>query len=282
MANILIMGCGDLGGAAGGVLAAAGHTVWGLRRQPEQIPQPIRPLHGDFAEPDALPALPADVDTVYFIATPGEFTAAGYRRAFVDGLRNTLSALEQAHQQPRRIVFVSSTSVYGANDGRRVAENSPPAPARFSGQLLLEAENLLHQSPFAGVVVRFAGIYGPGREYLLRKVREGVRGQDEPPTWTNRIHRDDCVGLLTHLFHMRGPQPLYIGVDDHPALRHEVLAWLAQEMRLDPRGTPAVPAGAAHGKRCDNARLHQSGYRLHYPDYRAGYRALLGARGARD
>ncbi|WP_018860607.1 MULTISPECIES: SDR family oxidoreductase [unclassified Thioalkalivibrio] len=275
MANILIMGCGDLGCGVGERLAAAGHSVWGLRRQPERIPEPIRPLAGDFACADALPPLPPALDTVYFIATPGEFTEEAYRRAYVDGLRNTLAALEQGHQRPRRIVFVSSTSVFGADDGRWVDETSPAEPTRFSGRCLLEAEQLLADSAFAGVVVRFGGIYGPGREYHLRKVREGVRGQHEAPVWTNRIHREDCVGLLTHLFHLDTPEPLYLGVDDAPALRHELLGWLAQKLAIDPPGTPPMPAGDVRGKRCRNDRLHASGYRLRYPDYRTGYRALL-------
>ncbi len=275
MANILIMGCGDLGCAVGDRLAADGHDVWGLRRRPEQIPEPIQPLAGNFSVADRLPELPPALDTVYFIATSGEFTEAAYRRAYVDGLRNTLAALERARQHPRRIVFVSSTSVFGADDGRWVDETSPAEPTRFSGRYLLEAEQLLAASPFAGVVVRFGGIYGPGREYHLRKVREGVRGQHEAPVWTNRIHREDCVGLLTHLFHLDNPEPLYLGVDDEPALRHELLGWLAQAMGIDPQSAPPMPAGETRGKRCRNERLHASGYRLQYPDYRVGYRALL-------
>ena len=275
MANILIMGCGDLGCAVGDRLAADGHDVWGLRRRPEQIPEPIQPLAGNFSVADGLPELPPALDTVYFIATPGEFTEAAYRRAYIDGLRNALAALVRAQQQPRRIVFVSSTSVFGADDGRWVDEDSPTEPTRFSGRCLREAEQLLADSPFPGVVVRFGGIYGPGREYHLRKVREGIRGQHEAPVWTNRIHRDDCVGLLTHLFHLDNPEPLYLGVDDEPALRHELLAWLAQAMEIDPPGAPPMPEGAVSGKRCRNARLHASGYRLQYPDYRVGYRALL-------
>ena len=275
MANILIMGCGDLGTAVGQQLAAAGHRVWGLRRQAERIPSPIRPLAGDFTRPDGLPELPAALDTVYFIATPGAFADVAYRRAYVDGLRHTLAALERGGQQPRRVVFVSSTSVYGADDGRWVDEDSITAPVRFSGQRLLQAEELLRASPFPGVVVRFGGIYGPGREYHLRKVREGVRGLHEEPVWTNRIHRDDCVGLLSHLFALDRVEPLYLGVDDEPVLRHELLAWLAQEMGLDPPGTPPMPAGEMHGKRCRNRRLHASGYRLLHPDFRHGYCALL-------
>ncbi len=275
MANILIMGCGDLGGATGQRLAEAGHTVWGLRRHPEHIPAPIHPLAGDFGIPDGLPSLPPNLDTVYFIATPGEFTDAAYRRAYVDGLRNTLGALERGGQRPRRVIFTSSTSVYGADDGRWIDETSPTEPTRFSGRRLCEAEELLSRSPFPGVVVRFGGIYGPGREYHLRKVREGIRGQHEPPVWTNRIHRDDCVGLLVHLFGLGSPEPLYLGVDDAPALRHELLAWLAQQMELDPPGEPPTPPGEVCGKRCQNTRLHTSGYGLRYPDYRSGYRALL-------
>ena len=69
-------------------------------------------------------------------------------------------------------------------------------------------------------------------------------------------------------------EPIYIGVDDRPELQYEVESWLAREMGLDLKKAQSV-AESASGKRCVNDLLHASGYRLRYPDYMAGYRAVL-------
>jgi nucleoside-diphosphate-sugar epimerase len=128
-------------------------------------------------------------------------------------------------------------------------------------------------------VVRFGGIYGPGRTRLIDSVRSG-QARCEPGLYTNRIHRDDCAGVLEHLLALAAPAPLYIGVDDEPALQCEVLRWLAQQLGVP----PPVPSGAPDdsrrrggNKRCCNARLRASGYRLLYPSYCEGYTALLRA-----
>lgn len=277
MANVLIAGCGDLGSGVGLALADAGHQVWGLRRRPEQIPAPIRPLGGDFSRPDGLPELPDALDVVYFIATPGRFEDEAYRLAYVEGMRHLLAALDRQEQSPGRIILVSSSSVYGVTDGGWVDEDTPAEPGGFSGQRLLEAEQLLAESPHPGVIIRFGGIYGPGRERMLRKVRNGEPVVTDPPQYTNRIHRDDCVGALVHLFGLEHPAPLYLGVDNHPCTQEELTDWLADRIGLPRPPKETGSAGGVRGsnKRCRNDRLVASGYRLRYPDYRAGYEAML-------
>ncbi len=273
MKQVLIVGCGDLGTGTGLALAAEGHQVWGVRRRPEEIPAPINPLAGDFSHPDDLPDFPRELDTVYFIATPDEYNDAGYRAAYVDGLANVLERLESDGLSPRRVIFVSSTGVYGQNDGSWVEEDSAAEPTRFSGRRLLEAERMLAEHRFPSVVVRFAGIYGPGRDGLIRRVREGGTAADKPPRYTNRIHRDDCVGVLCHLFSLPTPQPLYLGVDDNPCPQTEVMDGIAEILNLS--RPPRETNSRGQNKRCDNSRLRASGYQLRYPDWRAGYRALL-------
>ena len=278
MANVLIAGCGDLGTGAGLALADAGHRVWGLRRHPERLPGWIRPLQGDLTDPDGLPELPRSTRAVYFITTPDQMDDTGYRRAYVDALQHALGALERQGLQPERVIFVSSTGVYGVDDGSRVDEDTPALPQRFSGRRLLEAERLLEASPYRGIRLRLGGIYGPGRERMLDLARAGQLGDDEPPTWTNRIHRDDAVGILHHLFTLADPDPVYLGVDTEPALKSEVLHWLAARLGTLPADAAVHRVDArdgARGRRCDSRRLQDSGYRFRYPDYRAGFAPLL-------
>ena len=175
--------------------------------------------------------------------------------------------------------MVSSTAVYGITDGSWVDETTPTEPGGFSGKRLLEAETLLSQSRHPGVVIRFGGIYGPGRNRMLRKVRNGEPVVAEPPQYTNRIHRDDCVGALVHLFHVAEPASVYLGVDSHPCTQVELVDWLAERLGLPrpPRTQGSAGGVRASNKRCHNNRLLASGYAFQYPDYRAGYEAMLAA-----
>lgn len=213
-------------------------------------------------------------DAVVLTLTPTEYSPVAYELSYVDTLR-TLLPIWRANP-PGMILFVSSTSVYHQADGEWVNEESPTHPEHFSGTTLLRAEQLLLDSGLHACVVRFAGIYGPGRDFLLRQVRAGKGGSTD---FTNRIHADDCAGVLVHLLqrHWHGEPlaPLYLGCDSNPAPGIEVRRWLAGRLGIDPSNL--VPSVSERGgnKRCDNGRLQQLGYTLRYPSYRDGYSALL-------
>lgn len=277
----LIAGCGKIGVRLGQALAEAGHRVWGLRRRSEPLPPPLTGLQADLLAPARLAeVLPGDLDCVFYLATPSRYDDAGYREAYVSGLVNLLSALDARRQRPRRVVFVSSTAVYGQADGSWVDEDSPTEPRGFNGRRVLEAEQALLGSSHHGTVVRFGGIYGPGRERMLRKVEAGDPCHADPPQYTNRIHEDDCIGVLAHIAALQAADSRYLAVDDHPSSECEVMDWLAERLdRPRPERIPAPPDGGRAGnKRCSNARLKASGYRFIYPSFREGYAAMLAAR----
>lgn len=266
--RVLIAGCGYVGSELARRLAED-HDVWGLRRTAGELPAGVRPLAGDVTDPSTL-ELPDDVDALVYAVSPGRREEAAYRAAYVHGLRTVLTALGS---RPARLLFVSSTAVYGQSDGSVVDEESPTDPSSFAGRVLLEAEAVAQAA--GGSVLRLAGIYGPGRTRLIDQVRAGEATYPSPDVHTNRIHRDDGAGALAHLLTLGDPAPVYLGVDDDPAPRGEVLRWLAD--RLDaPRPHEAPDARTRGGdKRCSNARLRASGYDLTYPSYRDGYAAML-------
>lgn len=276
---MLIAGCGDVGAALGVQLARAGHRVWGLRRRPAGLPGDITPLAADLADPASLRNLPDGVDRVVYTAAAGGYDDGAYRRAYVDGVYNLLDALVAAGRPPERFVFASSTSVYGQSGGEWVDETSQTEPTGFAGRRMLEGEQAARSGPCAAVAVRFGGIYGPGRLRLLRRVVDGGECVDAPPVYTNRIHRDDCAGVLAHLAFLEQPEPVYLAVDDEPAPECEVMDWLAARLGVAAPGRRgqggALPARG--NKRCRNARLRASGYAFRYPGYRAGYGALADA-----
>ncbi len=269
MSAILIAGCGDVGGELARRLLADGHEVYGLRRRVHLLPAGVRPIAADLQDPDSLRAVPEGIDAVCYAAAADGRSPGAYRAAYVDGPRNLLRAVGRASTLGR-VLYTSSTRVYPHSAGEWVDEDSPTGGDDYA-RLLLEGEAVVRDNAAAAVVVRLAGIYGPGRTRLVDRVRAG-----EPcsAACTNRIHRDDCAGLLRHLLRLDRPLPLYLGADHQPATECEVMRWIAARLGL-PAPAPADAGEAAGGKRCRNARLVSSGYAFEHRSFRDGYGALL-------
>lgn len=270
MARVLIAGCGDVGTALGRLLAARGDTVFGLRRSRLEVPG-IEGIQADLTRPDTLGGLPPDLDQVVYATAADGRDEAAYRAAYPDGLANLVRALASQGQAPRRLVYVSSTAVYAQQQGEWVDEDSATLPTHFTGRAQLEAEAVARQAPWPATAVRFGGIYGPGRRALIRRVEEGAPCRQG--LYTNRIHRDDCAGVLAHLLALATPAELYVGVDDDPAPQCEVMDWLAGRLGVSAPAREA--AGEPAGKRCSNRRLRATGYEFIFPGFREGYGAML-------
>lgn len=272
--RVLIAGCGDVGGVLAARLLERGHGVFALRRTVAALAPGPRPVAADLTRPETLEAIPEGIDAVVYSAAADGYREAAYRGAYVDGVENLCALLHRRGEPVERFLFVSSTSVYGQDDGGWVDETSPTEPASFSGRLVLEGERRAAAGPWAGVAVRFGGIYGPGRNRLLERVHQGAPCAADPPAYTNRIHRDDCAGVLAFLLEHPHPEAVYLGVDDDPAPQCQVMDWLADRLGVPhpPRAAAGTPARG--NKRCRNRRLREAGYRLIYPSYREGYLAL--------
>ena len=277
--QILIAGCGDVGSALGLRLVAAGHEVTGVRRRAGDLPPRIQGVSADLTDPETLRTLPRDVRVLVYSATADGFSEEAYRRAYLQGMENVLAALHDAPLE--RILFTSSTSVYAQDDGSWVNEDSPTRPAGFSGRILLQTEALVsrHGAECGAqtCAVRFGGIYGPGRTRLLDRVRAGA-GCDPRTHWTNRIHRDDCAGVLAHLVQSAHMPPVVLAVDCEPAPRCRVMDWMAEQLQCErPPRTEGGVRRRGGNKRCSNRRLLASGYRFRYPSFREGYTSMLAA-----
>lgn len=270
----VIAGCGDLGSFAGGILAAEGHRVVGLRRMISQLPPEIEGQAVDLTRQQ--PVLPRDTSIVIVALTADSRTESSYRTTYVTGLTQVLEAVERQLTVQPRIVVVSSTAVYGTDDGSWVDEDTATSPSAPTARVLLDAERELHDRFPAGIVLRLAGIYGPGRDRLLDVVRAGNATLPSSPTFTNRIHRDDAARAIVHLATKReSPEPIYIGADHAPADRGDVLRFLADELGVAEPRTPDESSAGARGKRCTSARLRATGFTFQYRTYREGYHALL-------
>lgn len=276
--RVLLAGCGDLGRRVATRLLARGDEVHALRRTP-----PLGDACGihwwraDLTEPSTLRGLPAGITQLVYLPTPAARDEAAYRAVFVDGLRDLLGVLDTS--MLRRVLFVSSSAVYGEQLADWVDEDTPPAPPGFNGRVLLEAEQWLAAQPVESVVLRLAGLYGPGRLQLIERLRAGqVRVPRTMPHYANRMHVDDAAAAIAHLLQLPVAQPLYIGADDTPLPLAELYDRLATLIGTPPPEEGPAPTGIG-SKRLSNARLRASGFVPQWPDARVGYAALLAADG---
>ncbi len=278
MSTFLLAGFGSLAAELGAKLCESGHEVWGLRRDAARILPPVKPIAGDLCAPQTLGDVPLDIDYLVYTATPGAFEDGAYERAYVQGLKNLLALWKGANMRERRLLYVSSTSVYGQQCGEVVNEDSATQPRGFSGKRLLEGERVALSSSWRASIVRFGGIYGPGRTRLIDRARAGASCRESPPLFTNRIHQDDCVGVMHHVLQLPAPDTIYVAVDNESAPQCVVMDWLAQRLAAPTPVRIAASDTANRGpgsKRCDNSRLRASGYNFIYPTFREGYADML-------
>ncbi|WP_435161260.1 NAD-dependent epimerase/dehydratase family protein [Halorubrum sp. SY-15] len=291
----VVVGCGYVGCALAGQLADAGHEVVGVRRSTAglervtAIDESVDAVRADATVPATLDSLP-DADAVVFAASAGGRGADVAREVYVEGLRNVLEEYGTRATPPDRLVYTSSTGVYGDHDGGWVDETTPIEPTTAKTRVLATAETVALTETEAygidGTVARFAGLYGPDRYRLDRYL-------DGPVTagYLNMVHRDDAAGAVRYLLEAdvaRG-EPVVV-VDDEPVDKHAFADWLAAECGVDapPKRSKAeriadgdLSTAAARrirtSKRCSNEKLRALGYEFVYPTFRTGYRAAVEA-----
>ena len=286
--RVLIVGCGYVGLPLGHELVRQGHQVFGLRRSTtaddELTNAGITPLHADVTKPERFASLPREYDWVVNCAATSGGDADAYRQLYVAGNFNLVEWLRAA--PPRKYVYTSSTSVYGQNDGSLVTETHPVAPVTETARTLVEAENLLlsayEKLKFPAVILRLAGIYGPGRGYWLKQFLSGeARLEGDGSRYLNLVHRDDVVAAIIKALEGAPVGSVYNVVDNEPVMQRDLFAWLAEKLNNPmPPSAPAdeeiVRKRGVTNKRVSNQRLKQQlGFKYKYPTFRQGYTAEI-------
>ena len=141
--SVMVVGCGDVGGRLARQMLARGWQVSGLRRSVGQLPAGFTGGCGLGRALAASRMATGTLDYLVYCVAASQHDEAGYRAAYVDGLRHVLAWLAERGQRPRRLLFVSSSSVYAQKDGEWVEEGSATEPEGYSGRVMLEAERWL-------------------------------------------------------------------------------------------------------------------------------------------
>ena len=279
--NCLLLGCGYLGQRVADLWLGKGAHVIALTRSSATAEklrgQGIEPIVGDVLHPASLQSLP-HVETVVYAIGLDRASGASMRSVYVEGLANVLDALPP----PNRFIYVSSSSVYGQTDGDWVDEESPTFPHEESGRIVLEAENLLRARQPDAIILRFAGIYGPGRLLRQKTIQAGEPIVGDAEKWLNLIHVDDGAQAVLASVELGQPGRVYNICDDQPVRRRDFYEELARRLNASlPRfETPATdqptPPHEKGNRRIRNRRMHDElGVALRYANFADGLRVSL-------
>ncbi|HVK82492.1 MAG TPA: NAD-dependent epimerase/dehydratase family protein [Kofleriaceae bacterium] len=264
----VLVGGGYTGGRVARALVHRGEAVTVTRRTAEAAQAlaaelGVRGVPADLSDAATLDGLVPAGAIVVVLAPPGPEPA--------DEMRRLLDAAGGA----RRVVYVSSTGVYGAGGGAWVDETWPLAPLSASGRARVAAEHALSASPVSHVALRVAGIYGPGRG-LADRLRAGTyRVVGDGRAHVSRIHVDDLVTAILAAGTSSVTGAINVA-DDDPAPIGEVADALAGKLGLPP--PPRVPASEVGAevaamltadRRIANRRMKSElGVTLRYPSWR--------------
>ncbi|PWU09709.1 MAG: hypothetical protein C5B47_03065 [Verrucomicrobia bacterium] len=265
--SVFIIGCGYIGGATADFLFQEGWKVRGICATGESARKfQDKPYLVEVCDVSSRVHLhhfsKTAPDLILFCASSRGGGENEYRQLYLYGVCNLLEIWPTA-----KVLFTSSTSVYGHIDGELVHEESVTAPIRATGKVLLETEQKVLAA--GGTVARLAGVYGPGRSALMKKFLTGTATLEAGGyRWINQIHRDDAAQALMHL--ITAPLGIYNICDDRPARQYEIYHWLADFFKrpLPPLGPPDFHRKRGWTNKCvSNQKLRALHWVPQWPSY---------------
>lgn len=271
--KFLIIGQGDIGLPVTNKLAQNNKSVTGLARGERHRYDLSDKVMFMQADASTLTAEQLQGFThIAIIVTPDEYSASGYHNSYLS-INQHLAQLSETLTELERIVFISSTGVYGQDNGEWIDEHTVPlTPKREASKVILQAEQVLQQGfGDKAIIIRPSGIYGRARLMRLRKAKESQKEPVAAEHWSNRIMDRDLVTIITNVLTCDAPRPIYLATDYRPVTTFELTTWLSKQVDEIP---PAI----------DQTKTAVTGKRLHsniplawldYPDWQVGYRDIL-------
>jgi nucleoside-diphosphate-sugar epimerase len=276
--SCLIVGCGYVGKPLADRLIHQGWSVGAVVKSRESYQRlaggELTVFKGDVSDAAFWNGLTADWDCIVYCPSTGGGGIEAYQQIHDVGLSHCL----QWMKPQARLIYTSSTSVYGQTDGEWVDESSPTEPLSESGAELVKAERRVCGA--GQIVLRLGGIYGPDRGVLLKRLRESKGMIPEAhPKWLNLICLNDILAAIQHGLEGRlKASEVYNVIDSEPASYREIYRWLCQQLNLPlpPTGTPDYfGKRGMTNKRVSNQKLRDAGWAPDYPSFREGYQELL-------
>ncbi len=288
MKPVVIIGCGDIGLRVARLYRDKGASISGMVREDEKAQHltslGISPLVANLDDPESLTHLPLNGAQVFYFAPPpgGGFSDPRMRR---------LLESIPAGQEPAKIVYISTSGVYGDCGDAIVTEQTPANPQTSRARRRFDAENTLlgwgKDRGVAAVILRVTGIYGPGRLPVARLTEGHPLLREEECKPTNRIHAEDlarvCVAAMEkaeagEIFNVCDGQggtmtQYFLAVADALGLPHPQQISLEEARKVM---APLMISYLTESRRMDNRKmLTRLGITLKYPTLEQGLKASL-------
>lgn len=275
--ELLILGCGFLGLRVAKLWLARGGRVRAVTREvgaPSKSRQlqaiGITPVVADLMNPERLQAALSGqpIDRVLYCVGYDRNSPVSKEALYLDGLTNVLDIVAD---RVNRFVYVSSSSVYGQDDGSWVDEDSPTVPGSDGGRTCLQAEQRLRQRVPNATILRMSGLYGPERLLVRREqLLSGEPIGGNPDAWLNLIHGDDAAHACERALTAESLGPLYLCSNDQPQRRRTYFETIARQFGAPPPNFSGEPttrhSGLGLNKRCRSDRVKRElGVRWIYP-----------------
>lgn len=263
MKHLLLVGYGFVGKVAADLFRSYGWDVTTVSRSGDGDEV------ADVSDKESLRQLQSRIAVpthVLHCASAGGGGEESYREVYLDGCRNLLEVFQSVP-----LLFTSSTSVYGQQDGSVVTEESATEPGSVTGDILLEAEHCVLDA--GGVVARLAGVYGNGRSYLLRRFLAGESVIEEDGNrWVNHTHHVDAASACHFLLDLgrESAGKIFNVCDSRPMRQRQIYSFLADHFKkpMPPRGpkNTNLKRGWSDKAVC-NGRILKLGWKPKYPSF---------------
>jgi len=273
--KLLVIGCGKLGQKLGLLAKKTPLDLLGFKRK-KITSTNIRIEQQDIFDKSFFDKVKIhSPDFILYSLSADEQSEKSYRRNYVEGLKQVIKSIKYINNF-QHLFFVSSTSVYGDNNDQFIDEFSETSPKNFRGSILLEAENLLNTVKFNSTILRLSGIYGSGRNYMI-KLSQDAESWPKVDRWTNRINEDDAANFIIFLLNqcLQGeiPEKLYLLSDKEPVTLFRLLNWIRQNLNL--KNKINITSDPILGKRLRSSIIPSLKFEYKYPTYKQGYKELI-------
>lgn len=231
--TISILGCGWLGFPLALALQKQGYRIKGSTTTPQKIAQ-LQRNHIDAYQIQLLPEIQADnineflQASILILNIPPRVRRHGENFHWLQ-IQHLMPAIISSPVQ--KILFISSTSVYGSEQGK-VTEQTPPQPDKTSGKLLLKVENYLRKSKFQVTILRLAGLLGEDRHPITTLAGKQNLSRGNAPI--NLIHLQDCIGIVREILQQQKWEEVFNAAADNHSPRRIFYPQIARIMGLEP------------------------------------------------